>query len=201
MGNEFDKSGGLTQNHIDFVVDGKLKKSLSDEDFANFVKSSSILGIYDEYFIENEISEICWIRDSDVFDLEELRYWDSYFEYEFFEDTVLSENRLEEVSKGETPTTEEYRSFLRKWIPHSFENFNWSNFPIASLHRLTHSDGRTCVALIAMTEGGQGGWEFDEVFEGLFGTKDDAIGHLKENGIIDSYDETELEVFLNRFPS
>jgi hypothetical protein len=52
-----------------------------------------------------------------------------------------------------------------------------------------------------MTEGGQGGWEFYEVFEDLFHTNEEAILHLKENGLVERYSETELETFLNHFSS
>jgi hypothetical protein len=90
---------------------------------------------------------------------------------------------------------------LKWWLKHSFEEFNYADFPMAAIHHLAHSDGRICALLLASTEGGQGGWTFEEVFEGLFHTKEDAIIFLKENGIVEPYSETELKTFLSHFSS
>ena len=46
------------------------------------------------------------------------------------------------------------------------------------------------------TEGGQGGWEFWQVYEGLFPNADQAIAYLKKKGIINSYDKKELDAFI-----
>ena len=49
-----------------------------------------------------------------------------------------------------------------------------------------------------MTEGGQGGWEFEDVYEGLFKTAEDAILYIKQRGIIEGYSEQELNDFITR---
>ena len=52
--------------------------------------------------------------------------------------------------------------------------------------------------MLASTEGGQGGWEFEDVYEGLVPTADAAIALLKEVGIVDTYSESELDAFIER---
>tara|TARA_R110000803_G_scaffold85370_2_gene151721 strand:- start:83 stop:649 length:567 start_codon:yes stop_codon:yes gene_type:complete len=186
----------MDQNLIDDVVDGTLKNTLANAILVQFINESSI---YDDFYRENEVELISWIRFGDVFDRDEICYWNDYFEAEDFDGSGISEDQLKEFSNGRKPADEEYQLFLKWWIKRSLENFLSADFPIASIHHLTHSDGRNCVALIAMTEGGQGGWEFCEVFEGLFHSKEDAILYLKENGIVETYSETELETFLSHY--
>jgi hypothetical protein len=188
----------VNQKIVDDVVDGTLKNTLSDTILEQFIKESSF---YDDLYTNNETELTSWIRFHDVFDRDELPYWDSYYNLEDFRETEISEVQLKEFSNGRAPNDEEYYSFLRMWVRLAFDNFNFADLPMAAISFLTHSDGRTCAVLVASTEGGQGGWTFEEVFEGLFQTKEDAILYLKENGIIESYNETELKIFLNHFSS
>ena len=54
------------------------------------------------------------------------------------------------------------------------------------------------LALIAMTEGGQGGWEFGDVFIGLFKGQNEAIGYLRENGLTENFTEHEFSKYIDR---
>ncbi len=189
------RSGYIQQSTIDQVVDEIHAGEVSNKTLNQFCSQSSP---YDDYFSVSDEPVICWIRDGDAFDKSELCYWESYFDVDFFTEAGIPESKLESYTNGTEPTAKEYGLFLKKWVAHSFGHFDYADIPVASIHTLTHSDGRTCVALLSMTEGGQGGWEFYDVFVDLYLSPDDAINHLKGEGIIEGYSAEELDNFIKR---
>ena len=189
---------GVDQNMINTVVDGVLSNTLTLEQETEYINLSTP---YDDLYNENNFNMHNWIQNGDQFPINDLCDWDSYLDEGWLLDSGFTESRLSHWSLGKMPTIDEYKKFLRVWITHTFEHFDYSIFPIASIHNLQHDDGRKCVCLLASTEGGQGGWEFEDVYEGLFPNQDDAVSLLKENGIIHSHSDAELSDFIERVVS
>ena len=183
------------QSLINIVVEGTLSGTLSDAQEGEYISMSSP---YDDLYTDQEISLHEWIQDGTQPLRQELSGWESYFDEEWMLDIGFTETQLSLWSKGSEPTLEEYKIFLREWIKHTFKNFNYANHPIASLHVLQHADGPQCICMLSSTEGGQGGWEFEDVYQGLFKTADDAVGHLKEKGIVEGYSEKDIDAFIRR---
>lgn len=183
------------QNMINTVVDGTLSATLTDEQEIEYINASTP---YDDLYTEREPSYHSWIRDGQQFARGDFPDWESYLDEDWFVEIGFTKKQLSHWSSGNKPSIEEYRTFLKSWIKQAFETFDWAIYPIASFHVLYHEDGRQCICVLASTEGGQGGWEFEDVYEGLVPTADVAIALLKEVGIVDTYSESELDAFIER---
>ncbi len=187
----------LEQKLIDEIVNGTLNNNLLPSTENSFVELASV---YEDEF-QNVFQETtyCYLTVFDAFDRSELPYWDSYFDLDVMEEMGFTESRMADWQKTKTISDDDYRMFLRSWVRVAFEeNTDW-RYAIAALHPLKHSDGNECIALLSFSECGQGGWEFEDVFLGLFKTKSEAINHLKDdnNLLLDNFEDADLERYLN----
>ena len=162
----------VDQNMINTVVNGVVSSTLTLEQENEYINLSTP---YDNPYTENNFNMYNWIQDGDEFPINDLCYWDSYLDEDWLLGIGFTEDCLSHWSLGKTPTIDEYKKFLRPWIKLTLEQFDYSIFPIASVHTLQHDDGRKCVCLLASTEGGQGGWEFKDVYLGLFPNEAGAV--------------------------
>jgi hypothetical protein len=183
----WDTNSMSEQDLIDEVVDGTLNNNLSNEAEDTFVKISHEFQIVDRD---------SWLTHDDAFDRDELTYWENYFYVDEMVDFGFTEEQIDKWSKTESISEDEYKLFLRNWIKKLFETHNYNYVRDVFFHEVTHSDGRTCIALLSMREGGQCGWEFDDVYAGLFKTQDDATAYLKAGGLTDFHNDEELERYL-----
>ena len=181
----------LVNEVVEAVLNGEVTEELEDR----YVSSSSV---YDDEFSESTTSEIAWLPDTDAFERSELHHWDAYFDRSYMEKIGIGDKTANDWLKGKEISDGDYKIFLRHWIRESFHEFDWSVHPIASVHRIFHSDGRSIYVLIACSEPGQGGFEFPNVFKGFYRTLHEAIAYLKNNGLINKHTEDEIQEYIMR---
>lgn len=127
---------------LDAVIHGVLTDTLTEDIEEKYVRSSSI---YDDPYGSNDPSILCWIRDGDAFNREDLCDWDSYLDKDWLVKIGFSDAQLKHWSGGNTPSDSEYRLFSKSWLTHTFKTDDFAAFPLAYIHTLKHSDGRSCI--------------------------------------------------------
>jgi hypothetical protein len=190
----------LRQETIDAVVAGTLDDSLSQEALDKFIATASI---YDEPFASYELSLHRWLRIEDAPDRLEIMHRMPFGEVEDAVAAGFTEEKYHILMEQGCLLDDDYSKALKYWANECFRNedeekyfFVW--YLLASLHEMESIDGRKCLVLLALTEGGQGGWEFEDVFYGCYKSTDDALAYLQKRGVADPYTDQDLEQYIAR---
>ena len=189
----------LQQETIDTVVAGTLDGNLSKDVLDKFIATASL---YEEPFSGGDgISQHGWLRYEDAPDrLEVMAIRPFYGEHEIAVEFGFPEERSKILIERGCLSDEDYKKALRFWVGDCYNFGNelfFLHYMLATLHEMKSSDGRNCIVLEALTEGGQGGWEFGQVFYGCYTSPGDAMAFLKSKGIADPYTEDEVEQYLS----
>ena len=182
----------LEQVLINQVVEETYNGALTADTEKKFISNTDNFQIV-EFFKWHSIDE--------AFSRNDLLAWESYFSVDEMVSFGFSENQIDKWTETKRITDQEYLAFLRSWIEKIFADADYSYIHDVAFHQIAHSDGRSCIALLAMKEGGQCGWQFEDVYVRMFKSSSEATAHLNASGLFDTSSDEELERYVQKAAS
>ena len=194
--NEFSKWQAIIDRTVHQIVHPESVQRLkarTDEFFCEAVNQSWPYG--------ECVAEGFWIKDSMIIDRNEINYMDSYgFYSELEESDVFSSKRMDAILNGSKLNSEEYEALLCWWCVWTLEDPDWSTVHAYDIQELRSTNGETCVFVMSDQEGDSLHIDLEDRCEGFFATKENALTHLRKNGLldVDINIETVVRSFANR---